>query len=854
MIELKNVFKTYKSKKGPNTEALKNININFDNKGMTFVLGKSGSGKSTLLNLLGGLDTPTSGEILFNGKSLNNYKPKDFDAYRNNYIGFVFQEYNLLEKYNVFENVAFPLKLQNEKNYDEKVLNVLDQVGLKDLKDRKVNELSGGQKQRVAIARALVKNPKVILADEPTGNLDSESSKIVFDVLKRLSNDILVIVISHDEENAKLYSDRIIYLKDGEIVAVTQNNEVTQVQELSSKKSKLHFKDTLYIAYRNIFNRKGKLILSIILISITISLFGLSIMQKYIREKQESVRLLEKYNAKFLEVRKLVKEPYVTGPLDGYYRNDHNPVHLKDEDFNIIKEKYSLDFKKAYYFVDSSGERIAFLKPINPSDNENYTFEDMIVMYNFTAFEELDSNSFNFKLIGRKPNNYEEIVISKTYADYMINNGTYLYEEDYENTTYQIMSQRTNDFEKGKRKIYKPSSYEEIISDSEYLAFGFGKVKIVGIIDEDLSKYNDLLKCDYKQYVTKYDEEYKEFIQQRLVNIYVLDGFKDKFDLKIKKDRNAELHVDKNTTNIHMEEDLLNEYNLSKNEVIVPNSYLDYISNGNYSKELNDYVIKKMEEDSSLGSNYYKEEFIKKYLEDNKIIGSSIRITYGDREVYTNVSDKEISQNLTIKDIKDVNSYIVNKDSLPDISYNFVTFIETNNRDDYVKALNEMEIDGSEYVLHNDLIDIVARSSFSMKLLSVYLFVIALFFSLFAVLQLFNYINTSILDNKKEIGILRSLGTSKFDICKIYLLQGCIVALVCYLLALALCYLYSIFENSMFFGSMQQLNNFDIKMIGIVWQSALIMFVFLFVMVLLSSISAANKISKLKPIDAINDK
>ena len=141
-----------------------------------------------------------------------------------------------------------------------------------------------------------------------------------------------------------------------------------------------------------------------------------------------------------------------------------------------------------------------------------------------------------------------------------------------------------------------------------------------------------------------------------------------------------------------------------------------------------------------------------------------------------------------------------------------------------------------------------------MKLLSVYLFVIALFFSLFAVLQLFNYINTSILDNKKEIGILRSLGTSKFDICKIYLLQGCIVALVCYLLALALCYLYSIFENSMFFGSMQQLNNFDIKMIGIVWQSALIMFVFLFVMVLLSSISAANKISKLKPIDAINDK
>ncbi len=854
MIELKNVFKTYKSKKGPSTEALKNINITFDNKGMTFVLGKSGSGKSTLLNLLGGLDTPTSGEILFNGKSLSKYKSKEFDKYRNNYIGFVFQEYNLLEKYNVYENVAFPLKLQGEKNYEAKVLEVLDKVGLKDLKDRKVNELSGGQKQRVAIARALVKNPKVILADEPTGNLDSESSKVVFDVLKSLSNDILVIIISHDEESSKLYADRAIYIKDGEIVAVTQNNEVTMEQEIPSKKNKLHFKDSLYIAYKNTFNRKGKLIFAIILISITISLFGLSVMQKYIREKQESVRLLEKYNAKFIEVRKLVKEPYVNGPLEGYYRNDHTPVHLKNDEFDLIKEKYDLEFKKAFYFVNSSGERIAFLKPIDLSENSSYTFEDMIVMYNFTAFEELDASNFNFKIIGRKPTNYEEIVISKTYADYIINNGTYLYEEEFENSTYQLMSQRTNSFEKGKRKIYKPSSYEEIVNDSEYVAYGFGKVKIVGIIDEDLSKFNDLLKCDYKEYLNKYSEEYREFIQYRLVNIYVLEGFKDKYDLKIKKDRNVELHHDKNTTNIHLEEDLLDEYNLSKTEVIVPYSYLDYISNDEYSKKLNEYIISNMEIDSSLGSDYYKEEYNKKYLEDNKIIGSTIKITYDDREVYTNVSDKQISQTLTIKDIKDVNSYIINKDSLPDISYNFVTFIETNSKDDYVKALNEMEIDGSEYVLDSDILEIVASSSFSMKFLANYIFIIALFFSLFAVLQLFNYINTNIMDNKKEIGILRSLGTSKFDICKIYLLQGCIVALVSYLIAIGLCYLYSIFENSMLFSSMQQIENFDIKLIGIVWQSALIMFVFLFVMVLLSTISAANKISKLKPIDAINDK
>ena len=177
MLELKNVNKIYKSKNTSNTEALRNINLNFNKVGLTFILGKSGCGKSTLLNILGGLDTPTSGEIIFKGKSFKDFKSSNYDSYRNTSIGFVFQEYNLVEKFNVFDNVAYALKLQNKKIDDNVVLDVLDKVGLKDHAKRKVNELSGGQKQRVAIARALVKNPSIILADEPTGNLDSESSK-----------------------------------------------------------------------------------------------------------------------------------------------------------------------------------------------------------------------------------------------------------------------------------------------------------------------------------------------------------------------------------------------------------------------------------------------------------------------------------------------------------------------------------------------------------------------------------------------------------------------------------------------------------------------------------------------------
>ena len=157
MIELKNVSKTYKSKKSTNTATLKDISIKFPEKGLVFILGKSGSGKSTLLNIIGGLDKYDSGEVIINGKSTKDFKEKDFDAFRNTYMGFIFQEYNLLENYSIEENIKLPLELQNIKSTDEEVKNALKQVELGDISKRKTNELSGGQKQRVAIARALIK-------------------------------------------------------------------------------------------------------------------------------------------------------------------------------------------------------------------------------------------------------------------------------------------------------------------------------------------------------------------------------------------------------------------------------------------------------------------------------------------------------------------------------------------------------------------------------------------------------------------------------------------------------------------------------------------------------------------------
>ena len=221
MLSVKNLVKVYKTKGGAEVRALDGVPVDFPKKGMVFLLGKSGSGKSTLLNVAGGLDAPDSGEVIVKGKSSKNFSGADFDSYRNTYVGFVFQEYNILDEFNIEQNIALALQLQGKKNDKAAVNRLLEMVDLKGLGKRKPNTLSGGQKQRVAIARALIKEPEIIMADEPTGALDSATGKQVFETLKKLSATKLVIVVSHDREFAEQYGDRIIELKDGKVISDT---------------------------------------------------------------------------------------------------------------------------------------------------------------------------------------------------------------------------------------------------------------------------------------------------------------------------------------------------------------------------------------------------------------------------------------------------------------------------------------------------------------------------------------------------------------------------------------------------------------------------------------------------------
>ncbi len=220
MIKIKNLNKTYKSRKTTH-HALKDINIDFADTGLNFILGKSGCGKTTLMNLIGGLDKFDSGDIIVKHLSLAKASNTAKDRLRNTVIGFIFQDFNLIEHMTVIENVSVSLKLQGSNKGDKElklVKKAIADVGLGDLGNRKINELSGGQKQRVAIARALIKNPDILLCDEPTGNLDDDTSNNIFELLKEISRTKLVIVVSHNDKLAYHYGDRVINILDGQII------------------------------------------------------------------------------------------------------------------------------------------------------------------------------------------------------------------------------------------------------------------------------------------------------------------------------------------------------------------------------------------------------------------------------------------------------------------------------------------------------------------------------------------------------------------------------------------------------------------------------------------------------------
>ena len=271
MLQLKNIKKIYGEKGKEQVEALKGISLEFRDKEFVSILGPSGCGKTTFLNIIGGLDKYTAGDLIINGKSTKKFKDRDWDTYRNHSVGFVFQSYNLISHQSILSNVELALTLAgtNKKERREKAIKALEDVGLKNKIHKKPTELSGGQMQRVAIARALVSNPDILLADEPTGALDTNTSVQIMELLKKVAKDRLVIMVTHNSDIAQEYSTRIIKLLDGKVIddsnpytATKDEIEKSKNNASKIKKTKLKFSTALNLSLKNLLTKKGRTILT----------------------------------------------------------------------------------------------------------------------------------------------------------------------------------------------------------------------------------------------------------------------------------------------------------------------------------------------------------------------------------------------------------------------------------------------------------------------------------------------------------------------------------------------------------------------------------------------------------------
>lgn len=451
MLLLKQISKKYLGKHH-SVNALNDINICLPDTGLIFISGRSGSGKSSLLNIIGGIDTPTDGSIVLDNQDFKQYNEKDYNYYRNTCIGFIFQNYNLISNFTVKQNIEIAFKLQNKAVNKDDIEHILEKVGLSGLSNRKANHLSGGQMQRVAIARALIKQPKIILADEPTGNLDSETSKQIIELFKELSNTILVIVVSHEKDFAKSYADRMIELSDGKIIKDETYNETTKTFNKTYKalKAKLPIGYAFRLGLRGFKTKVFKMILTIVLSLISLLFFATSSMFGRINEKQIWVDNVSRAKLDYA----LIENP--KSNYDAFKYNEINDINHEYKHLSpmiVMEIRYGTD---AVY--DDTGDTL-------------YYFSRDVDVY-----IELTNHNKDFYLNkltenSRLPNSKDEVVISSYYAESFVEYG------------YR------NQF--GDRITI--TNVEDMIGKTiDYTNYGLGIYTIVGISVHDTSIYHIL--------------------------------------------------------------------------------------------------------------------------------------------------------------------------------------------------------------------------------------------------------------------------------------------------------------------------------------------------------------------------
>ena len=801
MLELKNIKKDYISS-DTKVSALKGIDITFRKHEFVSILGPSGCGKTTLLNIIGGLDDYTKGDLIINGKSTKKFKDSDWDTYRNHNVGFVFQSYNLIPHQSVLANVELALTLSGVSATERKkrAKKALEEVGLKEQINKKPNQLSGGQMQRVAIARALVNEPDIILADEPTGALDSKTSVQIMELLKSISKDKLIIMVTHNPDLAKEYSTRIIKLLDGNMVSDSKpyESKKKEEQEFTTKgKKSMSIKTALSLSLNNLMTKKGRTFLTSFAGSIGI--IGIALILSLSNGVQNYINSIE-------------EDTLSTYPISIYKQNiDMSSIMVSMMGMNDKKEH---PFDKIYTnnimnnVVETMANQVQsndlheFKKFIEEEHLSEYTNS---IEYGYNITLNVYNADYSNGIVKVNPNEiFDNVGLSE-----MMGNTNYGDSATYSQTEVFKQLLDNEDLLKDQYNLVSgkwPTEYNEVVlivdennEISDYTLYSLGVLNTEPLKEaiKEIFRGNE---TEFNSEATSYD--YNELLDLKLKLVLSTSYYQ----------KSGNVYIDKQSDDNYIKSLIDNGIDLKIVGIIKPNE--ERMSNkvyGNigYTRSLVDYAI-----DKTLETDIAKEQLNNKEI--NVLTGMDFsskfdinNLTNEQKYYISSLSQEELISLMTSMENNTYDNVIselgiVDKDYPSSINIYPKDFESKETISNIIEDYNKKKTDNNELdkvINYTDIVGLMMSSVTSIVNVISYVLIAFVAISLVVssiMIGIITYI--SVLERTKEIGILRAIGASKKDISRVFNAETFIIGLISGMIGVGITLLLTLPINSIIYA------------------------------------------------------
>lgn len=798
LLECKNLVKDYQTSNEV-VHALKGVSVTFRDNEFVSILGQSGCGKTTFLNIIGGLDHYTSGDLIINGKSTKDYSDKDWDTYRNHRVGFVFQSYNLIMHQSVLSNVELALTLTGvgKEERRQRAIEVLEKVGLKDQLDKKPTQMSGGQMQRVAIARALVNNPDILLADEPTGALDSVTSVQIMDLLQEIAKDRLVIMVTHNPDLSKQYSTRIIRLLDGEIQSdsdpVSEQEKIDVSQENLAKPS-MSFKTALSLSLNNLMTKKGRTFLTSFAGSIGI--IGIALILSLSNGVQTYINTVENDTMASYPI-EIQDNSMDMSAMMSAMMEMHSDESVNDTD-NITSRPYVNDILN-FLSSEESNNLTAFKEYLDSKEGKEFVKNTKAIEYDYSITPLIYNDNGDKGLIQVSPNGLLERL---GFSDMM-------------SLQNQFMSSSTT---MANNEVWTKLPTSSVLRDEEYelingeWANDYNEVVLavdennqitdyalysLGLMDQDelVNNYNQLLNGNIEKIETS---DTVSYTSEEILNM----SFKLVLPSDLYRESNG-VWIDQSDDEEFVQNVVDNALEVKVVGIIKPkDSSVKRMTMGGvmYTDDMQDYII----EQSS------QSEIAKQQIENpntNVFTGQSFdeqdelslsNLTDEQRMMMASMSESELMQYMASYN-ENVNATyesnlskigVVDTDSPTAISIYASSFEQKELISDMINDYNEEQKSNGEMadvITYNDFIGMMLESVSTVINMISYVLIGFVSVSLIVssiMIGIITYI--SVLERTKEIGILRAIGASKKDISRVFNAETFIEGLISGVLGIAI--------------------------------------------------------------------